>query len=97
MLRDKEQQYAFQHAHPFSSSTEELASTAYKYRKWQLTPDLALIARCEVDGTTDPAAQVQAVSLGISSPRPARLGDAWLSYLRWLQVWPRARTIRSSC
>jgi hypothetical protein len=52
MLRDKEQQYAFQHAHPFSSTMEELASTAYKYRKWQLTPDMALIARCEVDGTT---------------------------------------------
>ena len=82
MLRDKEQQYAFQHAHPFSSTMEELASTAYKYRKWQLTPDMALIARCEVDGTTALWAQHyhacrpidstgKSVALFYRSPRPS--------------------------
>ena len=101
MLRDKEQQYAFQHAHPFSSTMEELASTAYKYRKWQLTPDMALIARCEVDGTTALWAQHyhacrpidstgKSVALFYRSPRPS-------AALVPVQAQPRARTTRSNC
>jgi len=52
LLKEKEQQYAFPNNNPFQIPGEELSSTAYKYRKWQLSEDVAMIARCEIDGVS---------------------------------------------
>ena len=30
-------------------STEDLASTAYRYRKWKIGPETEIIVRCEFD------------------------------------------------
>ncbi|KAK8931000.1 Eukaryotic translation initiation factor 3 subunit D [Platanthera zijinensis] len=38
---------------PFASEGEEIASVAYRYRRWKLDQDTYLIARCEVHSVAD--------------------------------------------
>jgi len=42
--------FDFPNPNPFAGEGEELASIAYRYRKWKLGNDLVLVARCELDG-----------------------------------------------
>jgi len=44
----------FEHSHPFQTDPNEpVAAVAYKYRKWSISDGVSLIARCEVDGSSD--------------------------------------------
>ncbi|WOL14503.1 eukaryotic translation initiation factor 3 subunit D-like [Canna indica] len=43
----------FDEPNPFASEGEEVASVAYRYRRWKLDEDTHLIARCEVHSVTD--------------------------------------------
>ncbi|XP_074574481.1 eukaryotic translation initiation factor 3 subunit D-like [Curcuma longa] len=43
----------FDEPNPFASEGEEVASVAYRYRRWKLDEDTQLIARCEVHSVTD--------------------------------------------
>lgn len=39
-------------ANPFLSEGQVSASVGYKYRKWNITPEISIFGRCEVDGVT---------------------------------------------
>eukprot|EP00475_Leptophrys_vorax_P007596 TRINITY_DN14812_c0_g1_i1.p1 TRINITY_DN14812_c0_g1~~TRINITY_DN14812_c0_g1_i1.p1 ORF type:complete len:583 (-),score=51.69 TRINITY_DN14812_c0_g1_i1:242-1990(-) len=44
---------AFAEPNPFAADGEEVASVAYRYRRWQLEDNLPLIVRCELDAAVD--------------------------------------------
>lgn len=44
---------AFDEPNPFAAEGEEVASVAYRYRRWKLDEDTYLIARCEAHGVSD--------------------------------------------
>ncbi|CAL9759523.1 unnamed protein product [Musa acuminata subsp. burmannicoides] len=43
----------FDEPNPFATEGEEVASVAYRYRRWKLDEDTHLVARCEVHSVTD--------------------------------------------
>ncbi|KAF5179525.1 Eukaryotic translation initiation factor 3 subunit d [Thalictrum thalictroides] len=43
----------FEEPNPFASEGEEVASAAYRYRRWKLDNDMYLVARCEVQSSTE--------------------------------------------
>ncbi|KAJ4703493.1 Eukaryotic translation initiation factor 3 subunit D [Melia azedarach] len=43
----------FDEPNPFASEGEEVASVAYRYRRWKLDDDMHLVARCEVQSVVD--------------------------------------------
>lgn len=43
----------FEEPNPFASEGEEVASVAYRYRRWKLDDDISLVARCEVHSVMD--------------------------------------------
>ena len=43
----------FEEPNPFASEGEEVASVAYRYRRWKLDKDVSLLARCEVHSVLD--------------------------------------------
>ncbi|WOK99261.1 eukaryotic translation initiation factor 3 subunit D-like [Canna indica] len=47
----------FDEPNPFASEGEEVASVAYRYRRWKLDDDTHLIARCEVYSASDAKGQ----------------------------------------
>lgn len=51
VLKSTEERYKFSEDNPFVDSDEEgeVASVAYRYRKWNLGNDIVLICRCELD------------------------------------------------
>ena len=44
---------AFEEPNPFASEGEEVASVAYRYRRWKLDNDMYLVARCEVQSVVE--------------------------------------------
>ncbi|KAL9392491.1 hypothetical protein Peur_016411 [Populus x canadensis] len=44
---------AFDEPNPFANEGEEVASVAYKYRRWKLDDDMHLVARCEVQSVVE--------------------------------------------
>lgn len=44
---------AFEEPNPFASEGEEVASVAYRYRRWKLDDNMYLVARCEVQSAVD--------------------------------------------
>ena len=46
----QDEQIRFQKENPFQSEGEKVAAVGYKYRKWRISEDITLVARCEVDG-----------------------------------------------
>ncbi|RZR75649.1 hypothetical protein BHM03_00000127 [Ensete ventricosum] len=53
----------FDEPNPFASEGEEVASVAYRYRRWKLDEDTHIIARCEVHSATDVKGQRAFVTL----------------------------------
>jgi translation initiation factor 3 subunit D len=53
----------FEEPNPFASEGEEVASVAYRYRRWKLDEDVALVARCEVHSVLDLRGQTQFLTL----------------------------------
>ncbi|KAF9610600.1 hypothetical protein IFM89_023488 [Coptis chinensis] len=43
----------FEEGNPFASEGEEVASAAYRYRRWKLDNDMYLVARCEVQSAIE--------------------------------------------
>lgn len=43
----------FEEPNPFATEGEEVASVAYRYRRWKLEDDMYLIARCEVHAVSE--------------------------------------------
>ncbi|KAK2447279.1 Eukaryotic translation initiation factor 3 subunit 7 (eIF-3) [Trifolium repens] len=43
----------FDEANPFANEGEEVASVAYRYRRWKLDNDMYLVARCEVHSVVE--------------------------------------------
>uniref|UniRef100_A0A2P2LB00 Eukaryotic translation initiation factor 3 subunit D n=1 Tax=Rhizophora mucronata TaxID=61149 RepID=A0A2P2LB00_RHIMU len=43
----------FDEPHPFAAEGEEVASVAYRYRRWKLDDDMYLAARCEVQSLVE--------------------------------------------
>lgn len=52
LLRDRNK-VEFEEPNPFAAEGEEVASVAYRYRKWKLDEDTHLVARCEVHSVLD--------------------------------------------
>ncbi|KAG6777050.1 hypothetical protein POTOM_016850 [Populus tomentosa] len=44
---------AFDEPNPFANEGEEVASVAYKYRRWKLDDNMHLVARCEVQSVVE--------------------------------------------
>ncbi|KAL3851323.1 hypothetical protein ACJIZ3_013205 [Penstemon smallii] len=44
---------AFEEPNPFANEGEEVASVAYRYRRWKLDGDMYLVSRCEVHSVLD--------------------------------------------
>jgi len=69
VLRQGEDKHSFQHPNPFTGRDEEkagpeVASKAFRYRKWRLGNDIELVCRCEVDAAnTGPGGDVQLLSV----------------------------------
>ncbi|XP_019868085.1 eukaryotic translation initiation factor 3 subunit D [Aethina tumida] len=63
---EKEPRYKFDHPNPFVSEEEEgeVASVAYRYRKWDLGGGIVLVARCEHDAVVQsPNGELQFLSI----------------------------------
>ncbi|KZV53254.1 eukaryotic translation initiation factor 3 subunit D-like [Dorcoceras hygrometricum] len=43
----------FEEPNPFANEGEEVASVAYRYRRWKLDDDMYLVSRCEVHSVVD--------------------------------------------
>ncbi|KAL6009359.1 Eukaryotic translation initiation factor 3 subunit D [Asimina triloba] len=43
----------FEEPNPFAAEGEEVASVAYRYRRWKLDDDMYLVARCEVHSVSE--------------------------------------------
>ncbi|XP_010260224.1 PREDICTED: eukaryotic translation initiation factor 3 subunit D-like [Nelumbo nucifera] len=43
----------FEEPNPFAAEGEEVASVAYRYRRWKLDDDMYLVARCEAQSVSD--------------------------------------------
>ncbi|KAL8160922.1 hypothetical protein V2J09_012411 [Rumex salicifolius] len=54
---------AFEEPNPFASEGEEVASVAYRYRRWKLDDDMYLVARCELQSMLDLNNQRQFLTL----------------------------------
>ncbi|XP_075653834.1 eukaryotic translation initiation factor 3 subunit D-like [Castanea sativa] len=52
LIRDGKK-VAFDEPNPFASEGEEVASVAYRYRRWKLDNDMYLVARCEVQSVVE--------------------------------------------
>ncbi|XP_008798328.2 eukaryotic translation initiation factor 3 subunit D-like [Phoenix dactylifera] len=52
LLRDGNK-VTFDEPNPFAAEGEEVASAAYRYRRWKLDDDTYLVARCEVHAASD--------------------------------------------
>ncbi|XAR59161.1 hypothetical protein NMG60_11014838 [Bertholletia excelsa] len=44
---------SFEEPNPFANEGEEVASVAYRYRRWKLDDDMYLVARCEVQSVVE--------------------------------------------
>ncbi|PPD66356.1 hypothetical protein GOBAR_DD36763 [Gossypium barbadense] len=44
---------SFDESNPFANEGDEVASVAYRYRRWKLDNDMHLVARCEVQSVVD--------------------------------------------
>ncbi|KAL5839537.1 hypothetical protein ACOSQ4_012145 [Xanthoceras sorbifolium] len=53
----------FDEPNPFANEGEEVASVAYRYRRWKLDDDMHLVSRCEVQSVADVNNQRQFLTL----------------------------------
>ncbi|MCL7038213.1 hypothetical protein MKW94_027883 [Papaver nudicaule] len=53
----------FEEPNPFASEGEEVASVAYRYRRWKLDNEMFLVARCEVQSASESKGQQSFLTL----------------------------------
>ncbi|GAB2298670.1 Eukaryotic translation initiation factor 3 subunit D [Dionaea muscipula] len=63
LIRDGHNKVAFDEPNPFANEGEEVASVAYRYRRWKLDDDLYLVARCELQSVLEINNQKQFLTL----------------------------------
>eukprot|EP00898_Chlorokybus_atmophyticus_P000696 jgi/Chlat1/1627/Chrsp127S01887 len=56
LLKDGKK-YAFDEPNPFATQDAEVASVAYRYRRWKLSDGNSLIVRCEIDSVVESKGQ----------------------------------------
>eukprot|EP00744_Colponema_vietnamica_P000973 GILI01001678.1.p1 GENE.GILI01001678.1~~GILI01001678.1.p1 ORF type:complete len:516 (+),score=163.15 GILI01001678.1:234-1781(+) len=66
---------------PFADSDAEAASVGYRYRKWQLSEDITLVARCEVDAVVKTGEDSSYVSIKALNEYDPRITGDWRSKL----------------
>ncbi|KAL2484053.1 Eukaryotic translation initiation factor 3 subunit D [Forsythia ovata] len=54
---------AFEESNPFANEGEEVASVAYRYRRWKLDDDMHLVSRCEVQSVMEVSKQKSFLTL----------------------------------
>ncbi|KAL3688292.1 hypothetical protein R1sor_014601 [Riccia sorocarpa] len=52
-VKTEGKKYEFKEQNPFASENEEVASVAYRYRKWKLDEETTLVARCELHSVAE--------------------------------------------
>eukprot|EP00249_Psilotum_nudum_P010805 c22778_g1_i1 orf=388-2046(-) len=68
----------FEEPNPFAAEGEEVASVAYRYRKWKLDDDTYLVARCEVQSVLDVKGQMSFLTLNaLNEFDPKLTGVDW--------------------
>ncbi|KAK1298566.1 Eukaryotic translation initiation factor 3 subunit D [Acorus calamus] len=68
----------FDEPNPFASEGEEVASVAYRYRRWKLDDDLYLVSRCEVHAISDNKGQRSFLTLNaLNEFDPKYTGVDW--------------------
>ena len=68
----------FEEPNPFASEGEEVASVAYRYRRWKLDKDVSLLARCEVHSVLDLRGNTQFLTLNaLNEFDPKYFGVDW--------------------
>ncbi|GAB4831183.1 Eukaryotic translation initiation factor 3 subunit D [Ancistrocladus abbreviatus] len=69
---------AFDEPNPFANEGEEVASVAYRYRRWKLDDDMYLVARCELQGVVEVNNQRQFLTLNaLNEFDPKYTGVDW--------------------
>jgi hypothetical protein len=64
LLQHNGEKVTFDDPSPFATEGEEVASVAYRYRRWKLDDETSLVARCEVHAVNvDPREERQFVTL----------------------------------
>eukprot|EP00850_Spirogloea_muscicola_P016839 SM000140S00588 [mRNA] locus=s140:76311:80526:- [translate_table: standard] len=53
VLMKEGKKYQFKEPNPFAAEGEDVASIAYRYRKWKLDEDITLVARCELHSVVE--------------------------------------------
>ncbi|KAG1346862.1 eukaryotic translation initiation factor 3 subunit D [Cocos nucifera] len=77
LLRDGNK-VTFDESNPFAGEGEEVASVAYRYRRWKLDDDTYLIARCEVHAVSDVKGQRSFMTLNaLNEFDPKYTGVDW--------------------
>ena len=54
ILKKGAEKYNFPIANPFAGDGEEVASVAYRYRKFQVSDEISMMVRCQLDGVLEP-------------------------------------------
>ncbi|KAK1326437.1 Eukaryotic translation initiation factor 3 subunit D [Acorus calamus] len=77
LVRDRTK-VTFDEPNPFASEGEEVASVAYRYRRWKLDDDLYLVSRCEVHAVLDNKGQRSFLTLNaLNEFDPKYTGVDW--------------------
>lgn len=70
--------FNFQEPNPFASEGEEVASVAYRYRRWKLDENISLVARCEVHSLMEVKGQQTLMTLNALNEFDSKLtGVDW--------------------
>lgn len=79
-----EPRYKFDEANPFISEEEEgeVASVAYRYRKWDLDNGIVLVARCEHDAALPtPTSELQFLTIKALNEWDSKVPDLIINLL----------------
>eukprot|EP00252_Welwitschia_mirabilis_P007440 TRINITY_DN18800_c0_g1_i2.p1 TRINITY_DN18800_c0_g1~~TRINITY_DN18800_c0_g1_i2.p1 ORF type:complete len:554 (-),score=65.66 TRINITY_DN18800_c0_g1_i2:472-2133(-) len=68
----------FDEPNPFASEGEEVASVAYRYRRWKLDENVSLVARCEIHSVLETKGQTHFLTLNaLNEFDPKYTGVDW--------------------
>ncbi len=84
MAVDQSATFSYEEPNPFEEDSDQpIAAAGYKYRKWTLSSDITLVARCDVEGCRKPSAEG-------AEPRPIlirALNEYFDAYLQTNTNW----------
>ncbi len=84
MAVDSNARFSYEEPNPFEEDSDEpIAAAGYRYRKWTLSDNITIVARCDVEGCREPSAET-------TEPRPIlirALNEYFDPYLRTNTNW----------